>query len=184
MTTKTKLIDTSNKFNRNWVWLLMLGILFVFLSFIGLGLVVGLTLLSVLMFGILLIIGGVSQLADVFNSKAWQGVVWHALIGIFYIIGGILIVYDPMLATEVITAMLAWLFIIIGLTRFIMAIMLHQGPGWGWVLFSGLISVILGLLILMQWPYSAFWVIGMFIAIEMMFCGWTYIFMALAIRRH
>ena len=55
--------------------------------------------------------------------------------------------------------------------------------GWGWPLVGGIISIILGLLIIAQWPISGFWVIGLFVAIEMIVSGWSYIFVALAARQ-
>lgn len=168
---------------RNWGWLLGLGILFVILGCIGLGTVVGLTIASMLFLGILLLIAGVFQIIDVFKSKQWQGAIWHALIALLYLFGGGIVIYDPILASTLITVLLAWVLIIIGIVRFIMASAIRQDKGWGWLVFAGLISIILGILILLQWPYSGLWVIGLFIAIELLVNGWTYIFLAFAIRR-
>lgn len=168
---------------RNWGWLLALGIFFVILGCIGLGMVVGLTLASMLFLGVLLIIAGCSQFIDVFKAKGWDGVAWHAFVAALYIIGGCIVIYDPFLASALITALLASVLIIIGLTRFIMAIKLKGAPGWGWLLFAGIIAIALGVMILMHWPISGLWVIGLFIAIEMLVDGWAYIFLALALRR-
>lgn len=168
---------------RNWGWLLGLGILFVLLGFIGLGMTVGLTLVSMYFFGILFIVAGIAQIADVFKSHHWKGIVGHALIAVLYVMGGAYILYDPFLASAVITTLIAWILILVGITRIIMAFVLRHAAGWGWLLFAGLTAIILGVLILMQWPYSALWVIGMFIAIELFVNGWTYIFMAIGMRR-
>ena len=167
---------------RSWGWLLGLGVLFVVLGSIGLSMVVGLTLVSVLFFGILLLIAGLSQIIDVFKSKRWKGTAWHALIAVLYLVGGGMVVYDPFLASTLITALIAWVLIIIGISRFIMAIVLRDAAGWGWLLIAGLTAIVLGVLILLQWPYSGLWVLGLFIAIEMLVNGWTYIFIAFAIR--
>ena len=168
---------------RNWGWLLGLGILLVVLGFIGLGMTVGLTLASMFFLGFLFIIAGLAQTVDVFKCHHWKGIVGHALIAVLYILGGGLVIYDPVLASAIVTALLAWMFSIIGITRIIMAVVLRHASGWGWLLFGGLTAIILGILILMQWPYSALWIIGMFIAIELIVKGWTYIFMALGMRR-
>ena len=167
---------------RNWGWLLGLGILFVILGCIGLGMLVGLTIASVLFLGILFIIGGFLQLIDVIKTKHWKGVFWHALIAILYIVGGGIIIYDPLLASTVITAVIAGILIVIGVTRFIMAIVLRHTRGWAWLLLAGIIAIALGVMILTQWPWSGLWVIGMFIAVELLVNGWTYIFLALAAR--
>lgn len=168
---------------RNWGWLLGLGILFVILGCIGLSMIVGLTLVSIMFLGVLFIIAGFAQIIDVFKSRGWKGITWHALIAVLYIVGGGLVIYDPFLASAIITGLLAWVLIIIGITRLTMAFALRHASGWGWLLFAGLTSIILGILILMQWPFSALWIIGLFIAIELIVNGWSYIFMAFAIRR-
>lgn len=183
-----KKIDTienieSAALKRNWGWLLGLGILFVILGCIGLGMVIGLTIASVLFLGVLLIIAGFSQIIDVFKSNQWKGVAWHALIAVLYIIGGGIVIYDPILASTLITVLIAWVLIIIGVTRLIMASALRQAAGWGWLVLAGITAIILGVLILLQWPYSGLWVLGLFIAIELLVNGWTYIFIALASRR-
>lgn len=170
-------------FKRNWGWLLALGILFVILGAIGLSMVVGLTLASVLFFGVLLLIAGGLQLVDVFRSKHWKGVLWQAFIAVLYLLGGLLVIYDPILASAVITAMLAGVLIVIGASRLAMAITLRGSKGWGWLLVAGLTAIILGTLILIHWPWSGLWFIGLFIAIELMMSGWTYILIALSVRK-
>lgn len=166
----------------SWGWLLALGVLFVILGTIGLGMVVYVTIASMLFFGILLIIAGVFQAADVFKHKRWKGVFWQALIAALYLIGGLVVIYDPLLASTLITAMLAVVLIIIGTTRLLMALLLKDMKGWGWVFLAGIAALVLGILILIQWPASGFWFIGLFIAIEMIINGWSYILIALSIR--
>ena len=176
-------IITKDNLRRNSGWLLALGILFIILGSVGLSMVTGLTLASMLFLGILLIIAGFSQIIDVIKSRHWKGVGWHALIAALYIVGGGIIIYDPILASTMITALIAWTLIIIGITRLIMAATLRYAKGWGWFVFAGVTSLLLGVLILLQWPYSGLWVLGLFIAIELIVNGWTYIFIALALRR-
>jgi len=168
---------------RNWGYLFALGILFIFLGICGLSMVVGLTLVSILFLGVLFLVAGIAQLIDVFKSTEWRAVLWHALIAILYLLGGLLVIKDPVLASALITAMLAWILIIIGATRFIMAFILRHTSEWGFLLLAGITSLILGILILIQWPLSGLWVIGLFIAIELMMNGWSYIFIALSLRK-
>ncbi|KTD52805.1 HdeD family acid-resistance protein [Legionella quateirensis] len=167
---------------RNWGWILGLGILFLFLGCIGLGMVVGLTLVSMYFFGALLVVSGITHIIDVFKHKEWKGIIWQALIAVLYIAAGCLVFYDPFLASTLITGILAAVLIVIGFTRIIMALVLRESKGWGWLLLAGITAIILGVLILAQWPISGLWVIGLFIAIEMIVNGWTYIFIALSLR--
>jgi uncharacterized membrane protein HdeD (DUF308 family) len=169
---------------RNRGWLLGLGIILLLLGFAGLGMTFGLTMVSIMFIGALFIVGGVAQIVDAFKSHHWRGMTGHALIALLYLLGGALIIHDPVLASAIITALIAWILIIIGMTRIVMAIALRQASGWGWLLFAGLMAILLGVLILVQWPYSALWIIGMFIAIELIINGWTYIFMALGMSKN
>ncbi|MDI9817781.1 MULTISPECIES: HdeD family acid-resistance protein [unclassified Legionella] len=168
---------------RSWGWLLALGILFVILGSIGLGMVVGLTLVSMLFLGVLLIIAGVSQIVDVVKSRHWKAVAWHAFTAMLYIVGGVLIIYDPFMASMLITAMLATVLIIIGISRLFMAFIMRKSSGWVWLFLAGLVAIALGTMILMKWPLSGLWVIGLFVAIEIIVDGWSYIFLALTLRR-
>jgi uncharacterized membrane protein HdeD (DUF308 family) len=182
MVKKSRNLTIPGELKRSWGWLLGLGILFLILGIIGLGMTVGLTLVSVLFLGFLLLIAGISQIIDAFKSKDWDGVIWHAFIAILYILAGWVIIYDPILASSFITALLAGILIVIGITRIIMAIVLRHEKGWVWFVFAGLASLILGILILAQWPWSGLWMIGLLIAIELIVNGWMYIFIALALR--
>lgn len=166
----------------HWGWLLALGIAFIILGFIGLGIVASLTVISMMFFGVLLIIGGVAHIVYIFTDKGWRGALWHAVLAILYIVAGCDVLYDPMLASAVITAFLAGAFIVIGIMRLIAAYNLKDSSGWGWLLIAGLASIILGIIILYQWPYSGLWLIGLLIAIEMIVAGWSYIFIALAAK--
>jgi len=92
-------------------------------------------------------------------------------------------IIDPVLASSVLTLMLAGILIAVGVFRAIMAFQLRPVNGWFWPLLSGLISILLGAMIIAHWPLSGLWVIGLFVAIELIFNGWSYVFIALAARR-
>jgi uncharacterized membrane protein HdeD (DUF308 family) len=168
---------------KTWGWLLALGILSLVLGTLGFYMTFGLTLASVLFFGILLVVEGIVQLVDASTCKGWKSVLWHVLIALLYVWGGIVMIIDPVLASSVLTLMLAWILIAVGVFRAIMAFQLRPVNGWFWPLLSGLISILLGAMIIAHWPLSGLWVIGLFVAIELIFNGWSYVFIALAARR-
>ncbi|MFT4058531.1 MAG: DUF308 domain-containing protein [Legionella sp.] len=184
MTNNKNVVDIpdTETFQRHWGWLLGLGILLLILGCIGLGMDIMLTIVSMYFFSALLLVSGLFHFADAFKYKQWKGAVWQILIAILYIIASGIVLYDPLLASTIITALLAWALIIIGVVRIAMSFSVRDTKGWGWILFAGIISLMLGMLILLQWPISGLWVIGMFIAIDMIVSGWTYIFIAIALR--
>ena len=168
---------------KKWGWLLALGVLLVALGILGLWMSFAMMLATVMLFGALLVVGGVFQLFNAFQLKGWKSMLWHVLIAFLYVAGGIVIVIDPVFASLGLTIALAWILIAVGLLRILMAFQLHPVSGWFWPLVSGLISILLGGMIMGQWPASGFWVIGLFVAIEMIMNGWSSVFVALAARK-
>jgi len=166
----------------NWGWLLALGIFLIVLGTIGLGLTIWLTLATVFIFGIFLLIGGVVQVVHSFKCRGWQGILWQVIIGILYVLAALIIMDDPIMASSLLTLLLGGVLLGIGIVRIIIALQHRDFKNWVWPLIGGIAAVILGLLILAHWPVSGFWVIGLFVAVEMIFCGWSYIIIALAAR--
>lgn len=167
---------------KNWGWLLILGILFIILGFIGLGSLFALTLASAFFFGILIIIGGAAQFVEALKCKGWKGVAFHVLIAVLYVVGGVFVIQDPLAASVMLTWVLAAVLIFAGILRIVMAIQMRSAGPWVVPLLGGVISIILGGMILAQWPLSGLFVIGLFVAIELIVNGWSYIFIALGAR--
>jgi uncharacterized membrane protein HdeD (DUF308 family) len=166
----------------NWGWLLAQGILLVVLGTVGLGMTIWLTLASVFIFGVFLVIGGGVQIFQTFKCKGWESILWHGLIAVLYVLAGLSIMADPLAASTLITLLLAGALMGIGVVRLIMAFQWRGVKNWGWPLIGGIAAIVLGFMILARWPVSGFWVIGLFVAIEMIFSGWSSIFIALAAK--
>jgi uncharacterized membrane protein HdeD (DUF308 family) len=79
--------------------------------------------------------------------------------------------------------MLAVTVVAIGIVRVVMALQHRGTAGWVWTLLGGIVSIVLGALIYASWPVSALWLIGMYVAIDLIFTGWSYVLLALAARR-
>jgi uncharacterized membrane protein HdeD (DUF308 family) len=166
----------------NWGWLLALGLVLVALGTIGLGMTFWLTLATVFIFGIFLLIAGVLQLVQAIKCRGWRSVLWHVVIAILYVVAGLDIIEDPLRASALLTLLLGGALIGIGVVRIVMALQWRGFKNWIWPLIGGIAAIILGFMILTQWPISGFWVIGLFVSIEMIFSGWSYIIIALGAR--
>ncbi|MGC1952811.1 MAG: HdeD family acid-resistance protein [Gammaproteobacteria bacterium] len=181
---RTGVIDTFfGDAKRNWGWLLALGVVSVILGTVGLGMAFSLTVVGVLLFGILLALTGLFQLIDAFKCKGWKGTTLHVLIGLLYLVAGSVAIIDPINAAVALTLVLGVAFIAVGVLRLIMAFQHRGSRGWIWALVGGVVSLVLGTVVLLEWPVSGLWVIGLFIAIELIVNGWTYIFISIAARR-
>lgn len=166
---------------RDWWWFLLLGILLIVLGVIALSCPIAFSVVAVEIFGILLVIGGVAQIITTFWEAKWRGFFLHLLSGILYVVVGGLILRQPVKGLEVLTLLLVAFFIVQGLFRIILAMQLkfHQ---WGWCLLSGLVSLFLGIFIWCEWPAISILVIAIFLGIEMIFNGVTWVMLSTDIR--
>jgi uncharacterized membrane protein HdeD (DUF308 family) len=165
----------------HWGLLLTLGIVELLLGVIGLGVAGLVTLASVIFFAWLLLLSGIMHLVRAFRTHGWEGVALHILIGILQGAVGVLLLLRPAAGAASLTLLLAALFLVSGLFRIVFALSVRI-EGWGWQVLAGLVTFVLGLLISAGWPASSFWVIGTFISIDLIFGGWSFIMIALAVR--
>jgi uncharacterized membrane protein HdeD (DUF308 family) len=169
--------------SQKWGWLLALGLIQLILGIIGLGMTFGLTLVTILVYGIFLLIGGGAQIVQIFVARGWKGIVMHLLIAVLYVLAGIIIIANPLAASLILTLFIGFVLLTTGVLRSIMAFRFKRFKNWFWPLLSGMVSILLGLMIINQWPVSGLWVIGLFVAVELMVNGWSSIMIALVARK-
>jgi len=164
-----------------WAWLLALGIVLVVVGTIAIGMPLLTTLATALTIGVLLLLGGVAQLVGTFWTRNWSGFFLMLLMGVLYVVLGLLFVREPIQAAEALTLLLACTLMVSGVFR-ITGSLIHRFPQWGWIFFGGVLNLALGIVIWLQWPFSGFWVIGLFVGIDILFSGWTWIMLALRLK--
>lgn len=170
--------DVTAEGTMNWTWMMVTGILFVVLGTIGLGMLFLVTVASILFIGVLAIVGGAAQLIQAFTAHGWRNILSAVLIGALYLFAGAVIIGNPLASSAALTLVLAWALVVLGVMRSVFAVQHRSYRLWGWSLFSGLLSIVLGFLIMAQWPVTGLWVIGLFVSIEMIFHGWAHIALA------
>ncbi len=161
-----------------WGWFLALGILEIILGTMAIGATPAATVVTVVFFGWLLLIGGVSSVVHAFWRRHWRGFFLEVLTGVLYIVAGFFMVAEPLAAAAPLTLLIAMFLLIGGIFRIVVALSRHIDH-WPWVLLNGVITLALGIMIWRQWPGSALWVIGLFIGIEMIFYGWSLVMLSL-----
>lgn len=166
---------------RSWLWLLILGIALIVVGVLALGSAFLATLATVLVAGCFLVAGGVLHIAGAFWTRSWGGFFLVLLAGVLHLALGFLILNHPAEAAIVYTLLLAVFFFVEGLFRIIGALV-GRFHHWVWVLVSGIITLLLGVFIWRQWPLSGLWVIGLFVGIDLIFSGWSFVALALAVR--
>ena len=111
----------------------------------------------------------------------WAGFFQHSLAAILFGVLALIFIVRPLVTAEVLTLLMALFFLVGGLFQIVGSAVLGFS-GWGWHLIDGLITIVLGLMILAQWPSSGLWVIGLFIGIDLIFYGLAWIAIALGLR--
>jgi uncharacterized membrane protein HdeD (DUF308 family) len=167
---------------KNWGWLLALGIVQIIAGTLAVAFAISATLDSVVTLGILLLIAGAAQTAAALLAREWDGFFPFLLLGFLYAVAGFLTLQHPLLVAEGLMLMLAALFLIVGLFRIAVALV-GQVPSRGWLLFNGVVTVLLGLAIWRHWPASALWVVGTLVGIEVIVNGVTWSVLAAVGRR-
>lgn len=151
------------------------GIILVVLGFIALLLPIAATLAIELMLGWLIMLGGVTQILHAFRSKGVSRFWWEIGIGVLYCCIALMLLVNPMQGAVTITVLLTILFLIEGIFKIMLAIQQWSTSTSLWLLFSGLISVALGLIILSDISGNASWVLGLMVGINFVFAGWALI---------
>lgn len=169
----------------HWGWFFVLGLALIVLGVFAIGAAFFTTILSVILLGIIIAIAGIAILLDTFQSwwNEWGGFFLHLIIGLLYIAAGTLLINKPLLGSISITLLLGIFYTIVGISRLI-SYSTWKTTHWGWGFFNGLISLLLGVLILANWPSSSLYIIGLFVGIDLLVVGWTYMMISLAARNY
>jgi uncharacterized membrane protein HdeD (DUF308 family) len=166
---------------RSWGWFLIFGIL---LAILGAACIVKAetaTTFSILALGWVLIVSGAMWLVNSFFAYSWHGFFLYLLNAILRVVTGYLLIRHPNAGAEGVTMLLAALFIVGGLFRTVGASVI-QFPRWGWTVFSGLVSIGLGVYLLVTWPAATTYFVGIVIGIDLLFDGGSLIGFASAIH--
>ncbi|MDR3618454.1 MAG: HdeD family acid-resistance protein [Paludisphaera borealis] len=164
-----------------WIWLVILGIAMVVFGTLAMGAPLIASVATAFTLGVLLLMGGAAQLVGAFWTRDWSGFFLVLMMGVLYVVVGLLMLNRPLEALEAMTLLVACGLMVGGLFRAIGSIS-YQFPQWGWVFVGGLIELALGVMIWMQWPAASLWVIGLFVGIDMLFSGWTWIMLGLRLK--
>jgi len=169
-TTYNPLIAGLDEVRGSWGWFLALGILLVALGVACIVYNVTATFTTVLVFGWLLLISGVFALIQAFTVGTWGGFFMFLLSALLRGFTGYLLVRYPVSGAEGLTMVLGMFFIVGGLFRAIGSGM-AQFPSWGWAVFSGVVSVVLGIMVLWQMPVVGLWFIGFAVGVDLIVDG-------------
>ena len=131
----------------------------------------------------LIVLAGVVHLIVAFHAHRASSLIWKLLVGIAYLCFGVYLLMHPVLGVASLTLVLAVLFLIEGILNIVLFFRMRAMRGSSWVLIDGIVTVLLGLMIYLQWPSSSAWAIGTLVGISMLISGITRVMLSMAVRR-
>ncbi|MFC7046477.1 HdeD family acid-resistance protein [Halobacteriaceae archaeon GCM10025711] len=158
------------------VLLALLGVLAIIFPF-----VTGISL-SILL-GALLVVGSILHFAHAFSAQGWKGFIWQVLLGVLYVFAGISLLANPVLGLATLTILLIAFFVVDGVVELVMGFQLRGQTGWGWMMASGVLSLLVAGLIWTGLPSSAAWAVGLLFGIGLLSSGVSMMVVARSSRK-
>jgi uncharacterized membrane protein HdeD (DUF308 family) len=165
----------------SWGWFLALGIVLILLGAVCVIGNVAATFATVLVVGWMLLFSGIFGLVHAFRTHTWQGFLLSLLTAVFRGVTGYLLIRYPLAGAASLTLVLASFLIVSGMFRAIGSGML-KFPRWGWSVFSGIMAIVLGIVLLAQMPVSSVWFIGFALGVDLICDGTSLIGLATAVH--
>lgn len=166
-----------------WGWFVALGVLMIVAGLIALGNLLLGSLITVIYVGAMMAVAGVAEIIHAFGVKSWGSFAFWLLSGLLYLAAGIIAFVNPLLAAGALTLLLGVALVVSGVFRGIAAFQSRPQAGWGWLLFSAVISFILGLEIIARWPVDSIWILGLFLGIDLLFNGVAVLFLGFKLKK-
>jgi uncharacterized membrane protein HdeD (DUF308 family) len=175
-------VPTLAPLHAKWGWIVALGVVYLVAGIIALGSVVAATVASVFVVGIMMMIAGVAEVINAFQVKTWGRFFFWLILGILYIVAGFFAWDNPLLTAVWLTLFLGAALVASGIVRIFLGFNMQHGSPWMWVVVSGLITLVLGVIILAHWPFSAVYTLGIFLGVDLIFAGASWIGIGMALR--
>ena len=130
----------------------------------------------------LIMLAGVVHLMLAFRAHGAGSKIWKLLVGVAYVCFGVYLIARPLLGVASLTLLLASLFLIEGILDIVLYVKMRPIRGSIWVVIDGIVTLLLGLMIYMQWPSSSAWAIGTLVGVSMIISGVARVMMSLAVH--
>ena len=164
-------------------WSIRLSVLMIAAGVLAIGLpqVAGIAVTEVVAW--LLIFSGALHVAFAWRPSHAAAVIWEILLGLAYGAIGFYVMGHPIAGLASLTLAVAFYLVVEGVLEFVLSFRLRGAPGAGWLLFDGVVTLVLAVMIGRTWPSSAGWVLGTLVGLSMFFSGITRLMLSLTARR-
>lgn len=172
----------NGKLRNSWIWLALFAVISLVGGVLALLNPFAATLAATMLAGWTFIFLGGLQVIQSFQVQGWSGFLWALLFGLLSLVVGVSLVFNPLAGMVSLTLLVAVLFLATGAVKIFYGFSLRPVSGWGWVLFSGIVSFALGILIFADLPWAAVSVLGILLGVELISNGVLFLFVALGLR--
>lgn len=176
-------LGAGSELREKWGWFVGLGILMLVAGVIAMLNLFLATVVSVYYVGALMLVGGIFQIVHAFSVKTWGRLAWWLLSGLVYAAAGIIAFANPLLASSVLTLLLAAALLAAGVMRIWVGLENRERANWGWIVAAGVVTALAGLVIALGWPVNSLFILGAFLAVDLIFQGAALTAFGMALKR-
>ena len=165
-----------------WWIAALVGAALIVVALVVFGHLVAATLVSTILIGAMLIVGSLFQIAHAFAERGWGGFALSLLVGLLYLVTGLVLTINPAAGSLALTLLFAAFLLTSGVVRVVLAFRFWHA--WGWLLLlSGALGILAGLVIMTGYPMTGLWVLGFCLGVDLLVHGLWWLGFALMLRR-
>ena len=183
MASESTLSSAENDLSKSRVWLIIGGILSIFVGFSAMGSPLVFSFVIARFLGIFALVSGIISLVLAIVGKHKGHRVMDAFLGIIRIVAGLVLLNCLHSSVVIITLIFAIYLVAEGLSMVVTSFRMQGTPGWVWTLFSGLVSIVLGVMVYRRWPSDSAAILGLFFGISLLFNGASLLALGLSARQ-
>ncbi len=176
-------MDTAAVLKKSTGWAIAWSVLLIALGIIAIAVPLVAAVAVTTLVAWLLIFGGIFHFVMAFSTRGAGAVLWEVLVALVYIFGGGYMLFHPLLGVATLTLLLGAFFLVEGIFEVIAYFRIRGVGGSGWMLFDGLVTLLLAGLIWAHWPSSSAWAIGTIVGVGLLISGFKWLMISLATRR-
>ena len=168
--------------DRKWGWFIALGVGELILGGIASTNLLATNLASVLVIGAAMLAAGLFQILHGFSARGIRGFLFWEFGGLVYAGAGIVILYDPVLASLTLSLLVGVLLLVAGVLRAWAGFHSRSAAGWRWIVAAGVLTFCVGIILIAAWPAISLWLLGAMLVVDLIFQGWGFIAFGMALR--
>lgn len=174
-----------HRLHDKWGAIVAFGVLLIVLGLAAVAFALAATVATVVVNGAVFLIAGVAEIGVGMHSQGWSRFFFWVIGGLLYLIAGLICIFNPILASVILTLMLGAGLIAAGIVRIVLGFQLPADHPRALIFLAGAVTIVLGLIIVGHWPADSVLVLGTLLGVDLLFhgAGWVSFGLGLRARR-